>query len=100
MLSNLKEGGTFLLNTNMSDEQLAASMPTRMKKAMALKKIKFFVIDANKIALAIGMGRHTNTILQSAFFYLNPQIMPYEEANSWMKKFAAKTYAKKGQDVV
>ena len=68
MLSNLKEGGTFLLNTNMSDEQLAASMPTRMKKAMALKKIKFFVIDANKIALAIGMGRHTNTILQSAFF--------------------------------
>ncbi len=100
MLSNLKEGGTFLLNTNMSDEQLAASMPNRMKKALAMKKVHFYVIDANKIALAIGMGRHTNTILQSAFFYLNPQIMPYSEANAWMKKFAAKTYAKKGQDVV
>ncbi len=100
MVSNLKDGGTFLLNTNMSDEQLAAAMPNRMKKQLADKHAKLFVIDANKIALAIGMGPHTNTILQSAFFYLNPQIMPYEEANSWMKKFAAKTYAKKGQDVV
>lgn len=100
MLSCLKDGGTFLLNTNMTDEQLAQSMPNRMKRMLALKHAKFYVIDANKIALAIGMGRHTNTILQSAFFYLNPQIMPYEEANAWMKKFAAKTYAKKGQDVV
>lgn len=100
MLSNLKDGGTFLLNTNMSDEELENSMPKRMKKALAEKHAKFYVIDANKIALAIGMGRHTNTILQSAFFYLNPQIMPYDEANAWMKKFAAKTYAKKGQDVV
>ena len=100
MLSCLKDGGTFLLNTNMSDEQLAASMPNRMKRQLAEKHAKFYVIDANKIALSIGMGRHTNTILQSAFFYLNPQIMPYEEANAWMKKFAAKTYAKKGQDVV
>ena len=100
MVSNIKEGGTFLLNTNMSDEELERVMPNRMKKILADKQAKFYVIDANKIALAIGMGRHTNTILQSAFFYLNPQIMPYDEANKWMKSFAEKTYAKKGQDIV
>ena len=46
------------------------------------------------------MGRHTNTILQASFFYLNQGIMPYDEANKWMKKFAEKSYAKKGQAVV
>ena len=100
LIGNLRDGGTFLLNTNMSDEELTKAMPNRMKKQLATKHAKFFVIDANKIALEIGMGRHTNTILQSAFFYLNPQIMPYEEANKWMKIFAQKTYAKKGDDIV
>ncbi len=100
MLKNLSNGGTFLLNTDMSDEQLEKSLPNRIKYQLATKNAKFFVIDANKIALEIGMGRHTNTILQSAFFYLNPQIMPYEEANTWMKKLALKTYGRKGQDVV
>ena len=100
MLKNLKDGGTFLLNTDMSDEQLVASLPNRVKYQLATKHAKFYVIDANKIALEIGMGRHTNTILQSAFFYLNPQIMPYEEANKWMKKLAEKTYSKKGEEVV
>ena len=100
MLKNLKVGGTFLLNTDMSDEALIASLPNRVKYQLATKKAKFYVIDANKIALEIGMGRHTNTILQSAFFYLNPQIMPYDEANKWMKKLAEKTYSKKGEEVV
>lgn len=100
MIKNLKQGGTFLLNTDMSDAGLAAAMPNRMKKELADKHAKFYVIDANKIALSIGMGRHTNTILQASFFYLNQQIMPYDQANDWMKKFAAKSYAKKGQDVV
>lgn len=100
MIKNLKEGGTFLLNTDMSDEQLVKSLPNRMKHQLAAKKAKFYVIDANKIASEIGMGRHTNTILQASFFYLNQDIMPYEEANKWMKKFAEKSYAKKGQEVV
>lgn len=100
MLKNLKDGGTFLLNTDMSDEQLDKALPNRVKYQLATKKAKFYVIDANKIALEIGMGRHTNTILQSAFFYLNPQIMPYTEANKWMKKLAEKTYSKKGEEVV
>ena len=100
MLKNLKNGGTFLLNTDMSDEQLAKVLPNRVKYQLATKNIKFYVIDANKIASEIGMGRHTNTILQASFFYLNQNIMPYEEANDWMKKFAKKTYSKKGEEVV
>lgn len=100
MLKNLSKGGTFLLNTDMDDEKLIASMPNRVKAQLAKKGAKFYVIDANKIAAEIGMGRHTNTILQSAFFYLNPQIMPYEKANEWMKKLALKTYGRKGQEVV
>ena len=100
MLKNLKEGGTFLLNTDMSDEELVKLMPNRAKYQLAKKHARFFVIDANKIASEIGMGRHTNTILQASFFYLNQDIMPYEEANKWMKKFAEKAYGKKGQEVV
>ena len=100
MIKNLKDGGTFLLNTDMSDEQLEKSLPNRMKHQLAEKHAKFYVIDANKIASEIGMGRHTNTILQASFFYLNQDIMPYDEANKWMKKFAEKSYAKKGQEIV
>lgn len=100
MLKNLKKGGTFLLNTDLSDEELIRSLPNRMKKQLADKNAKFYVIDANKIAGEIGMGRHTNTTLQASFFYLNQNIMPYEEAQTWMKKFAQKSYAKKGDDVV
>ncbi|MFA6675436.1 MAG: pyruvate:ferredoxin (flavodoxin) oxidoreductase [Bacilli bacterium] len=100
MIKNLKQGGIFLLNTDMDNELLLKTMPNRMKYQLAKKKAKFYVIDANKIANEIGMGRHTNTILQASFFYLNPDIMPYEEANKWMKKFAEKSYAKKGEDIV
>ena len=100
MLKNLKKGGTFLLNTDMSDEELIKALPNRMKYQLATKGAKFYVIDANKIAQEIGMGRHTNTILQASFFYLNPGIMPYDQANKYMKKYAEKSYAKKGQEVV
>ena len=100
MIANLKEGGTFLLNTNMDDETLVKSMPNRMKHLLAEKKAKFYVIDANKLAAECGMGRHTNTTLQAAFFKLSPQIMDYAEAEKWMKKFAEKTYAKKGMEIV
>ncbi|MGI6713621.1 MAG: pyruvate:ferredoxin (flavodoxin) oxidoreductase [Bacilli bacterium] len=100
MIRNLAPFGTFLLNTAMSDEELVQVMPNRMKAGLAKKKAKFFVIDANEIAREIGMGRHTNTILQSSFFYLNPDIMPYTEALDWMKKLAKKTYGRKGEEVV
>ena len=100
MLRNLKKGGTFLLNTDLDDAALVASLPNRVKYQLATKEAKFYVIDANKIAKEVGMGRHTNTILQASFFYLNQDIMPYEDANKWMKKFAEKSYGKKGKDIV
>ena len=85
MLKNLKQGGTFLLNTDMDDTTLVKMIPNRVKYQLATKGAKFYVIDANKIAGEIGMGRHTNTILQASFFYLNQDIMPYDDANHWMK---------------
>ncbi|MDY0177938.1 MAG: pyruvate:ferredoxin (flavodoxin) oxidoreductase, partial [Bacilli bacterium] len=100
MIRNLKKGGTFLLNTDMDDETLIKAMPNRVKFQLATKNAKFYVIDANKIASEIGMGRHTNTILQASFFYLNQGIMPYEQAQELMKKYAEKSYAKKGEAVV
>ena len=100
MLKNLEQNGTFLLNTDMDEETLINALPNRVKYQLAKKNAKFYVIDANKIAKEIGMGRHTNTILQSSFFYLNQQIMPYADANKWMKKYAEKAYSKKGKDVV
>lgn len=100
MIKNLKKGGTFLLNTDMDDEKLAKLLPNRVKAQLAKLNAKLYVIDANKIAMELGMGRHTNTTLQASFFYLNQNIMPYEDAIEWMKKFAKKTYAKKGEEVV
>ena len=100
IINNLKVGGTFLLNTDMDDAALERAMPNRMKHLLAEKKANFYVIDANKLAAECHMGRHTNTTLQAAFFKLSPKIMPYEEAEKWMKKFVEKTYAKKGMDIV
>ena len=100
MIKCLKENGTFLLNTDMDAKTLVEKMPNRMKKQLADKHAKFYIIDANALAQKIGLGRRTNTILQSAFFYLNPTIMPYAEAQDWMKKFAKKAYGKKGDDIV
>ena len=100
MLKNLKDGGTFLLNTEFSKEEIVDYLPNRVKKQLADKKAKFYIINANDIASEIGMGRRTNTILQSAFFALNPQILPIDKAVEYMKEMAKKTYGKKGDAIV
>lgn len=100
MLSCLKDGGTFLLNTVRSAKELEAHLPNAFKKQLAQKHAKFYIIDAVHLAREIGLGNRTNTILQSAFFKLNEQIMPYETAQDLMKKYAAKTYGKKGEAIV
>ena len=100
MVRNLKKGGTFLLNTTFSKEEIVEHMPNRMKVQLAKKEAKFYIINATKIAQEIGMGRRTNTILQSAFFALNEQIMPYDTAVDLMKAAAKKSYSKKGDAVV
>ncbi|MBE6132509.1 MAG: pyruvate:ferredoxin (flavodoxin) oxidoreductase [Erysipelotrichaceae bacterium] len=100
MLKCLKKGGTFLLNTDIPASEIEARLPNRLKRQLAKKNAKFYIIDANAIAGKIGLGRRTNTILQASFFYLNQSIMPYAEAQDWMKKFAKKAYGKKGDDIV
>ena len=69
-------------------------------KGLAEKEANFYVINATEIAKEVGMGRRTNTILQSAFFALNTQIMPLEESLKHMKHMAEKSYSKKGQEIV
>ena len=100
MVRNLKEGGTFLLNTTIPAEEIGDRLPNRMLASLAKKNAKFYIINATKLAEETHMGRHTNTILQSAFFALNEQIMPYEKSLELMKDSARHTYARKGEDVV
>ena len=100
MLASLKDGGTFLLNTVHSKKEIEDYLPNSFKKQLAEKHAKFYIIDAVNLAREIGLGGRTNTILQSAFFKLNEQIMPYETAQDLMKKYAFKAYSKKGQAIV
>ena len=100
MVRYLKQNGTFLLNTNKPMDELLQFIPNSFKTALAKKNAKFYVIDAISLANQIGLGHRTNTIMQSAFFKLNEQIMPYDEAQDLMKKYAFKSYSKKGDDVV
>ena len=99
MLSTLKDGGTFLLNCIWSDEELDAQLPASMKQAIAKKGLKFYAIDATKLAAQVGMGNRINTIMQAAFFKL-ADVIPYEQADEYMKAYAKKTYGKKGDAVV
>jgi pyruvate-ferredoxin/flavodoxin oxidoreductase len=102
MIDGLREGGTFLLNTVVDKDHIADRLPNKYKRLLAEKHAKFFIIAANAAARECGFraGLGVNTIMQSAFFKLNEQIMDYEEAKVHMKEFATKTYLKKGQDVV
>ena len=101
MVSDLKDGGSFLLNAPWTTvEELEANLPAKVKNALAKKHAKLYVIDAIAVAGKLGLGGRTNTILQSAFFLINQQIMPYETAVELMKKMAYKSFARKGDAVV
>ncbi|MBK9390796.1 MAG: pyruvate:ferredoxin (flavodoxin) oxidoreductase [Bacteroidetes bacterium] len=99
MLKGLKENGTFLLNSIWDNEETKNRIPDHMKKYMADKKINFYVINATAIAEELGLGTRTNTIMQAAFFKV-ANVIPYEKAESEMKKAIYKSYGKKGEDVV
>ena len=101
MVSDLKEGGKFLLNASWTTvEELDKNLPAKVKNALAEKHAELYVIDAISIAGKLGLGGRTNTILQSAFFLINEDIMPYDDARDYMKKMAYKSFAKKGDAVV
>ena len=99
VVNDVKPGGTFLLNCQWSAEELEANMPAEAKRYIAENNIKFYTVDAIDLARQIGMGKRTNTILQSAFFAL-ANIIPIDKAVEYMKYMAKKSYAKKGDAVV
>ena len=92
-------GGTLLLNCPWTGEELEKRLPAAAKRDIAGKGLKFYVIDAVKIAERLGLGSHFNMVLQSAFFHLMP-VIPVEDAVAYMKDAARKTYFAKGEDVV
>ncbi|MDE5943839.1 MAG: 2-oxoacid:acceptor oxidoreductase family protein, partial [Clostridia bacterium] len=101
MTGDIKVGGTFLINTNATTvEALEEFLPAKVKQDLAKKKINLYVIDAIKIAAELGLRGRTNTILQSAFFRVNPQIMPYDKAIEYMKYMAKKSFGRKGDAIV
>ncbi len=99
MVSPLRKGGTFLLNCQWPKEELDARLPASMKNKLAAKKANFYIINAIDLARKVGMGGRTNTTMQAAFFKL-ADIIPYEDADKYMKEKVVASYGKKGQDVV
>ena len=100
MVSDLKEGGTFLLNSPWKTvEELDKNLPASMKNIIAKKKVKFFNIDAIAVVNEIGLKGRISTTMQACFFKL-ANIMPYEEADRHMKDFVIKSFSKKGQAIV
>ena len=99
IVSEIKEGGTFLLNTTWKPEEVAEHLPNRAKRILAERNIQFYVIDATDIAQEIGLGNRTNTVLQSAFFKLSG-VLPIDDAVTFMKDAIVKTYSAKGEKIV
>ncbi len=99
MISDVKPGGTFLLDCQWSDEELNAHLPASVKSYIANNNVKFYTINATQLAINLGNAKVKNTVLQSAFFTL-AKILPIDEAIEYMKKAAYKSYIKKGQAIV
>ena len=99
IVQDVKPGGTFLLNCQWTPEEVEANLPAKAKKYIAENDIQFYIVNAIDKAREIGMGKRTNTILQSAFFVL-AKILPIDKAIEYMKAYAKKSYLKKGEAVV
>ena len=99
IVQDVKPGGVFLINCQWDLEELEHHLDASSKQYIAKNNIQLYTIDAIDLAIKVGMGKRTNTILQSAFFSL-AKVMPAEEAIKYMKDAAEHSYLKKGRDVV
>ncbi len=99
LLKGLKKGGTFVLNCLWNESELEANLPASMKKYIAENDIKFYTVNATKIADEVGLGNRINMIMQSAFFKL-ANIISEEDAVKYLKEAVVKAYGKKGEKVV
>ena len=99
MVNDVKDGGVFMINCQWTDEELDHHMPAEAKRYIAQHNVQLYTINAIDKAIEIGLGKRTNTILQSAFFAL-AGVLPREDAIKYMKQAAEKSFAKKGQAIV
>jgi pyruvate-ferredoxin/flavodoxin oxidoreductase len=99
VLEGLRDGGTFLLNSPWSLAEMEKFLPAAMRRTIAEKKIKFYSLDAVKIASEIGLGNRINMIMQTAFFKLSG-VLPFEEAIGLLKKEIQKVYGNKGEKII
>ena len=99
IVNDIKDGGTFLINCQWSFEELEEHLSAESKKFIYDHKINLYTINAIDLAQKVGMGKRTNTVLQSAFFAL-ANVLPAEDAIGYMKDAAEHSYLKKGRDVV
>ncbi|MBQ5315457.1 MAG: pyruvate:ferredoxin (flavodoxin) oxidoreductase [Oscillospiraceae bacterium] len=99
MVSDIKPGGTFLLNCQWDAKELEKKLPGQVKRYIAENNIKFYTIDGIKIGKETGMGNRINTVLQAAFFKLS-DIIPIKDAVKYMKEAATRSYSKKGEAIV
>jgi pyruvate-ferredoxin/flavodoxin oxidoreductase len=99
VLDGIKEGGVFLLNSSWTAAEMEEKLPASMKQTIANKKIKFYNIDAVKIASEVGLGGRINAVMQAAFFKI-ANVIPVEKAFDYIKYAIKKTYGKKGDKVV
>ncbi len=99
ILKSAKKGGTFLLNSVYGPDDVWRHLPKEIQKSIIDKELKFYVVDAGKVAEETGMGVRINTIMQTCFFAISG-VLPKDEAITYIKKAIEKTYGKKGEDVV
>lgn len=99
ILDGITEGGTFLLNSGWKPEDAFSKLTKEMQEIIRKKKIKFFIIDASKIAKKVGLGNRINTVMQTAFFKLSG-VLPEKEAIDMIKKFVEKQFIKKGKSII
>jgi pyruvate-ferredoxin/flavodoxin oxidoreductase len=99
VLEGIKDGGTFVLNSYWSPEEMEEKLPAEMRRTIAGKKLKFYNIDAEKIASDAGLGGRINMIMQTAFFQL-ANVIPVDDAIAYLKDQIKKMFAKKSQKIV
>ncbi len=99
ILDGIKEGGVFLLNSPWTLEEMEQELPASMRRTIARKKLRFYNIDAVKIAHDIGLGGRINTVLQAAFFKI-ARVIPEEDAFRYIKEAIKATYGRRGEQVV
>jgi len=99
VLELAREGATLLLNAPFGKDRIWDELPREVQDEIVSKKLRFFVIDADRVALEVGLGGRINTIMQTCFFALSG-VLPREEAIARIKEFIRKSYEKKGDEVV